>query len=446
MTPARRHPLAALVAGLWLVLAFALPARAEIDIQEVTSPGGIKAWLVEDHAIPFMTLEVRFRGGASLDAEEKRGATYLMSALLEEGTEDLDARAFARELEAIAASFDYDASDDAVSVSARFLTETRDVAVDLLRRSLTEPAFSEDAIERVRAQVLSGIASDQTDPNSLASQAFERLAFPGHPYGGPVEGTAETVSALTRDDLVAAWRGALARDRIHVAAVGDITAEDLATMLDTLFGALPETGAPMAGPAPYALEPGITVVPFDVPQSVALFGHRGLERQDPDFLAAFVLNSIIGGSGFEARLMQEVREKRGLTYGIGSFLVPKDHAALYMGQFSTANDRVAEAIDVVKAEWARAAEGVTAEELAEIKTYLTGSYPLRFDGNARIANILVGMQVDDMPKDYVVTRNDQVEALTLEQINALAARLFQPEALSFVVVGQPEGLDAAATQ
>lgn len=430
-----------LIAGLLLGLVAALPARAEIDIQEVTSPGGITAWLVEDRAIPFVALEVRFKGGASLDAEEQRGAAYMMTGLLNQGTGDLDARGFARELEALAADFDFDASDDAVSISARFLTENSADAVDLLRRALTEPSFPEDAIERVRAQILSGIASDQTDPNTIATHAFERLGFPGHPYGGPMEGTAETVSALTREDMITAWQGALARDRIYVSAVGDIGAEELATMLDTLFADLPETGAPFAGPAPYELAPGVNVVEFETPQSVALFGHRGMDRDDPDFLAAFVLNSIIGASGFESRLMYEVREKRGLTYGIGSFLVPKDHISLFMGQFSSANDRVAEAIDVVKDEWERAAAGVTAEELADAKTYLTGSYPLRFDGNARIANILVGMQQDDMPIDYVVTRNDQVNALTLEQINAVAARLFDPEALSFVVVGKPEGID-----
>jgi len=434
------------IASLLVGVSLSLPAWAEIDIQEVTSPGGITAWLVEDHAIPFVALEVRFQGGASLDAEDKRGAAHLMAALLEEGTGDLDARGFARASEEIAASFSYSASDDAISVSARFLTETRPEAVDLLRRSLVEPAFNPAAIERVRAQVVSGIASDQTDPNAMATQNFERLAFPGHPYGGPVEGTLETVAALTRDDLVAAWQGALARDRIHVSAVGDITAADLAVMLDTLFGDLPDTGAPFAGPADFALAPGITVIEADVPQSVALFGHPGLMRDDPDFLAAFVLNAIIGGGGFEARLMQEVREKRGLTYSIGSFLVPKDHAGLIMGQFSSANDRVAEAIRVLEAEWARAAEGVTAQELEEVKTYLTGSYPLRFDGNRRIANILVGMQLDDMPMDYVVTRNAQVEALTLEEINAVAAELFDPDALAFVVVGQPEGLADAVTQ
>lgn len=424
-------------------LVLASGARAEINIKEVTSPGGITAWLVEDHTIPFVALEVRFRGGAVLDLPGKRGATYMMMGLLEEGTGDLDARGFARELEALAADFSYDAYDDSVSISARFLTDdTQGDALDLLRRSIVEPAFNQVAIDRVRAQVLSGIASDQTDPNMIATRRFEALAFGDHPYGQPVEGTAESVTALTRDDMIAAHRNTIARDRIYVSAVGDVTAEALGKMLDELFADLPETGADFPQEAEFNLAPGVTVVPFDTPQSVALFGQPGMDRDDPDFLAAFVVNTIFGGGGFEARLMQEVREKRGLTYGIYSYLVPKDYADLYMGQFSSANDRIAEAIAVVRDEWTRIArDGVTAEELEQAKTYLTGSYPLRFDGNGRIANLLVGMQIDNMPMDYVVTRNDQVNALTLDEINRVAAALYDPDALGFVVVGKPEGLE-----
>ena len=430
-----------------IALLIAPAAQAEIDIQEVTSPGGVNAWLVEDHAIPFVALEMRFRGGASLDLPGKRGATYLMMGLLEEGTGDLDSRGFAREVERLAADFDYDATDDDVSISARFLTEDRDQAIDLLRRSIVEPSFNQAAIDRVRAQISSSIASDLKDPQALASQAFDRAAFGDHPYAVPVEGTLGSVEGLTRDDLIAAHSNALARDRVYVAAVGDITAEELGQILDELLGGLPETGAPAAEDAPYNLEPGVTVVPYETPQSVALFAQPGMERDDPDFLAAFVVNTIFGAGGFEARLMNEVRVKRGLTYGIYSYLLPKEHADLFIGQLSSANDRIAEAVDVIGAEWQRMADsGVTADELEEAKTYLTGAYPLRFDGNGRIANILVGMMIDGFPIDYVQTRNDQVNALTLEEVNRVAAELFQPEALSFVVGGQPTGLDGAATQ
>ncbi|PZX15809.1 zinc protease [Palleronia aestuarii] len=421
-------------------LALASPARAAVDIEEVTSPGGITAWLVEEHSLPFTALEIRFRGGTSLDREGKRGAVNLMTGLIEEGAGDLDAQGFALARDELAASFGFDAYDDAVSVSARFLTENRDEAVDLLREALVEPRFDEDAVARVRNQVLSIIAGDATDPGAIASRAFDARAFPDHPYGTSGDGTTESVEALTRDDVVAAHEDAVARDRVYVAAVGDITPEALGTLLDDLLGDLPETGAPLPEEADYALEPGVEIIEYPVPQSVILFGQEGLARDDPDFFAAYVANEIFGGGGFESRLMEEVRVQRGLTYGIGSYLVPKDHAALLMGQASTANASAAETVEVVKDEWARIADGVTQEELDAAKTYLTGAYPLRFDGNSTIADILVGMQMDDLPIDYVATRNDEIEAITLDDIARVADRLYREEDLGFVVVGQPDGL------
>ena len=421
----------------------AAPLRAEIDITEVTTPGGIDAWLVQEESIPFVALELRFKGGASLDVDGKRGATNLMVGLLEEGAGELDARAFAERAESLAASFEFDVGDDAVSISARFLTENRDEALALLRDAIIDPRFDQSAIDRVKAQVVSAIRSDAQDPDSIVGTEFDARVFGDHPYGSSIEGTEESVAGLTRDDLIEAHDNALALDRVYVGAAGDITPEELAEMLDELLLDLPETGAPQPEDVAVNTEAGVTVVPFDVPQSVAIFGHEGLARDDPDFFAAYVMNEILGGGGFEARLMEEVREKRGLTYGVYSYLVPKDHAALYLGRVSSANDRIAEAIDVIRDEWAKMAEnGVTQEELDSAKTYLTGAYPLRFDGNGPIANILVGMQMDDLPVDYVNTRNDEIEKITLEDIKRVAARVLKPEALRFVVVGQPEGLDS----
>ena len=255
------------VLTLFLLVA-ALPARAGVEIAEITTPGGLKAWLVEDHSIPFVALELRFRGGASLDAPDARGATNLMVALLEEGAAERDARAFAQATEELAARFGYSTSDDAVSVSARFLTESRAASVDLLRDSLVAPRFDEDAIERVRAQVLAGLRSDETDPRDIASREAARLIYGDHPYGSKQEGTPESVAALTRDDLVAAHRAALSRDRVYISAVGDITAEELGVLLDHLLGDLPETGAPLPERADLTLPGGVKVVEFETPQSV----------------------------------------------------------------------------------------------------------------------------------------------------------------------------------
>jgi len=426
----------------FLLIVLALPAAAAVKIREVVSPGGITAWLVEDHSIPFTALELRFRGGTSLDEPGKRGAVNLMTGLLEEGAGDLDARAYARELESLAASFGFDSGADTVSISARFLTENRDTVMDLLHDTIHAPRFDPEAIERVRGQVLSGLRSDAKDPNEIAAQTFRAMTYGDHPYGSDGNGTIDSVTALTRDDLLAAHGAVFARDRLYVGAVGDISPQELGALLDKLLGDLPETGAPLPGKADVTISGGVTVVPFATPQSVALFGQRGIDRHDPDFFAAYVLNTILGGGSFESRLMSEVREKRGLTYGVYSYLVPRDLASVYMGSVASANDRIGESVEVIRNEWARLArDGVTAEELDKAKTYLTGAYPLRFDGNERIAGILVGMQMDDLPIDYIETRNDKVNAVTLEDANRVAAELLDPDQLHFVVVGQPEGLE-----
>tara|TARA_R110002020_G_scaffold206021_6_gene410972 strand:+ start:23244 stop:24554 length:1311 start_codon:yes stop_codon:yes gene_type:complete len=427
--------------ALFIGAAAALPARAEVDIQTVTSPGGIEAWLVEEHSLPFVAVEIAFAGGTSLDVAGKRGAVNLMAGLLEEGSGNLDARGFARAKEELATSFGFSANSETLTVSARFLTENFDASVALLRDAIQTPRFDEGDIQRVRAQVLSGLAFDAKDPNEIAAKTFASMAYGEHPYGTVDTGTPESVAALTRDDLLEAHSNVLVRDRVLVGAVGDITPEQLGALLDAVLGDLPESG-PMLPPM---VEPqitgGTTVVEFDTPQAVALFGQRGIGVGDDDYFAAVLLNQIIGGGSFESRLMQEVREKRGLTYGVYSYLYSRDLANAYMGSVSSANDRIAEAITVIRDQWRLAAEeGVTPEELDAAKTYLTGAYPLRFDGNSTIAGILVGMQLIGLEPDYVKTRNDRVESVTLEDVKRVAGELMDPDALHFVVVGKPAGV------
>ena len=350
----------------------------------------------------------------------------------------MDARAFAQARESLAAEFAYRARLDTVAISARFLSDTRQQAVALLRKSLIEPRFEAAAIERVRAQVLAGLRIAMTNPGEIAQQDFFRQAFPDHPYGRDLYGTPASVTALTRADLMHAHGRALAKNNLYVVAVGDITAEDLGELLDQLFGALPETAAALPPPTQMAVKGGVSVIPFATPQSVAVFGHAGIRQEDPDFYAAYLLSIVLGG-GFESRLTQELREKRGLTYGVFAQLVQTDLAVLYLGRFATTNDRLAEAIAATRAQWETIATGgISADELARAKTYLTGSYPLRFAGNAPIANVLASLQLAGLPIDYIATRNDKLRAVSLEQVNRVARRLIRPQDLHFVVVGMPE--------
>jgi zinc protease len=265
-------------------------------------------------------------------------------------------------------------------------------------------------------------------------------AFGDHPYGTSDNGTSKTVANLSPDDMRIARERALVKDRLYVAAVGDITGPELSKLLDALVGDLPDTGPELPPRVTPNLTGGVTVIPFETPQSVVMFGHSGITRDDPDFIPAYIANEILGGTR-ESRLMQEVREKRGLTYGIGSYLVPYDQSEVVLGQFSSSNSVTAQAIDVVKQEWERfVRDGVSESELEAAKTYLTGAYALRFDGNAPIASILVGMQMSGLDRDYIIHRNDLINAVTVDKINTIIRDLYKPEALTFFVVGQPEGL------
>ena len=430
---------ATLAAGL----AVALPAAADVAIQQLTSPGGQDFWLVEEHAIPIVSLEMGFRGGARLDPPGKAGLAEFTMGMMNEGAGDLDAVAFANRADDISARLGFDAGRDSVQVSGQFLTETLDEGTELLATALASPRFDPEPVARVRGQILSGIAQAENDPGDVAGKEWFAQAFPDHPYGTPQEGTRETIGAITADDLRAGHEALMTRANAHIAIVGDLGPERAGEIVDRLVAGLPEGEPVGADPAGTLPPPGIHVVEQDVPQSVAVFGHEGIARDDPDFITAYVMNYILGGGGFTSRLTEEVREKRGLAYGVYSYLTELDSAELYMGGVQTANERIAESLEVIRAEWARMAEGgITADELDKAKTYLTGSFPLRFDSNAKIASYLVFVMMEDLGADYINIRNDLIEAVTLEDVNRVAKRLLKPEALSFVVVGKPVGLDA----
>ncbi|MEM0976454.1 MAG: pitrilysin family protein [Pseudomonadota bacterium] len=419
----------------------ASPAVAQVAVKTVTSEEGITAWLVEEPLIPFVAINIAFRGGTTLDAPGKFGSVEFMMSMLEEGTGDLDAVGFQKAQDSIGARFGFGSSQDSVEITARILTENRDASIDLLHRAIVEPSFPQDAFDRVKAQLESGYRSDLEDPTEIASAAINALAFPDHPYGKPLQGRLDELQMLSREDLIAAHQGAIAEDRLMVSVVGDITEAELGPLLDTLFDGLPETGAKLPDPAEFALEGGVTAIDFDSPQSIAIFMQEGLSFDDPDFFPAFVMNRVLGGGGLTSRLATEIREKRGLTYGVGSYIAQRDYANIYAGSVASANEDIAKAIELVRAEWTRMADGgLTPEELDAAQRFITGSYALRFDGNGRIANVLTGMQLNGLPVSYMETRNERVNAVTLEDVSRVAAGLLRTEDLHFVVVGMPEDL------
>jgi len=427
-----------LAAGLILALSglAASPASA-IDVQEVTSPGGIKAWLVEEKTVPIVAMNFAFLGGNAQDPEVKSGLSNLMSSLLDEGADDLDSQAFQRALEETQARISFSAGRDDFYGEIRTLSFLADESFELLRKAVTKPRFDPEPIERMRRQVLVGIKRSEADPDSIANKTLFSKLFPDHPYGNESSGTLETVASITREDLVAQYKAIFAKNTLKVAVVGAITPEELGPLLDKVFGDLPEKGdlKPVPEITPATGE-SITVA-LDVPQSAIRLALPSIKRKDPDFLAAFVMNHILGGGSFTSRLYDEVREKRGLVYSVYSHLLPMDHSALFFIGAGSRGANAQQTVDLILQEIRRMGdEGPTPEELQKAKDFLTGSYALRFDTSNKIAGQLLGLQIEDLPADYINTRNSEIEALTLDDVKRIARKILDNGEPSVVVVGQ----------
>lgn len=414
----------------WFFMLNALaPARAETAIQEVISPSGVKAWLVEDYSVPIIAVRFIFEGGSTQDPAGKEGLTNLMSGLFDEGAGDLDADAFQLALDDAGAEMSFNAGGDGLSGSMRMLADTRADAFGLLALAINDPRFDQAPMDRIRAQIVAGIEASARDPERQAGIAFAQALYGDHPYARRSEGTAETLMAITADDLREAHRRTFARGRLHVGVVGAIDAEALASELDRLFGALP--AEPELAPVAYVTPKLDQLVRIDYPQPQTRIrlAYPGIDRDDPDFFAAMLMNHILGGGSFTSRLHAEVREKRGLTYGISSGLsAPRFSASLNIGTSANA-DRADETLRVIREVVAQmAAEGPTEEELQAAKDFLVGSYAINnLDSSSSIADTLVGLQVQNLGIDYIRRRPDMIRAVTRDQAAAMAVRLLSAE-------------------
>jgi len=426
-----------------LGVAAAVPARA-IEIQEVTSPGGIKAWLVESPTIPLIAMNFAFRGGAALDPKGKEGLANFLTGMLDEGAGALDSKAFQAKVDELAMKMSFSVGFDWFEGSFQTLSRNRDETFKLLKLALASPRFDSEPLERVRGQFLVSAKLDLEEPESIASRAWMKRAFGDHPYARESDGTPDSLTRITAQDLRDLHQRLFTRKGLEIAVVGDIDAETLKRLLDETFGSLPDRDPPVS-PAEAAATPGpsLEIIDRDMPQSVMIFGGPGIKRTDPDFIPAYVMSFILGGGGAGSWLTDEIRERRGLTYGVSFGLYPLDHAGLVLGSLGTRNEKAGEALDVMRSVLKRyVVEGPSQRELDEAKTYLTGSYPLRFDSNSKIANQLLAIQQDDLGIDYINKRNGLIAGVTLDQVKAQAKRLIDPATLIVTVVGQPQGLDA----
>jgi zinc protease len=437
----RRATLAVFIGVLaWLPAAGA----SAIDIKEVTTPLGIKAWLVEDKSAPVVALSFSFAGGTASDPAGQSGVTSLMAALLTDGAGSLDAQAFRRRQEDVAASLGFGASLDRLGGTLRVLSVNRNEGFELLRLALTQPRFDPDMVEQRRAQTIAQINQSEQRPQSVAARTLMATLFAGHPYAADPEGTREDLKTLTPALLKRRAAALMLRNGLIVSAVGDIGEAELARQLDRAFGSLVVgTSPPLPPEWKPPTKPRTIVVERPVPQSTALMALPGIARDDPDWYAAVVMNHVLGGGGQQSRLFNEVRDKRGLAYGASTALRVYKRAALMVISTASANERVAEAIRVIRAEFVRLrTEGITEQELADAKTYLNGALALSLDSSGSVASLMQSLQIDGLPSDHLTRRAALIGAVKLDDVRRVARRLLRDEAMTTVVVGKPVGVTA----
>ena len=445
-TASNFNPAARLAAACICLLVVVLPARAGVDIQRVVSPGGVTAWLVEDYTVPIVSIRFSFAGGSAQDPEGKEGLANLMTGLFDEGAGDMDADAFQERLDDAGAEMGFYDGRDRLSGSMRMIADTRDEAFELLRLAVNEPRFDDAPFQRIRAQIASGIRARANDPDTIAGRRFIEALLPGHPYARQSRGTEESLAAIAPDDLHAFHRQVMARDHLVIGVVGAIDAETLKAKLDLVFGSLPAKSelAPIADTEPKL---GQRVeLDYDQPQTSLTLAFPGVARHDDGFFAAYLMNHVLGGGTFSSRLYDEVREKRGLAYNVGSYVINQEHTNRLVVSTATRAERAGDTLALLRKVIADYAEtGPTQEELDAAKRYIKGSYAVEnLDTSMSVASTLVGIQEDDLGIDYIDRREALIDAVTLDEVKAAAQRLLTVEPAVLVVGPKIEAVGASA--
>lgn len=417
----------ALATSMMLLIILNLPANA-IEIQEVVSPKGIKAWLVEDNSVPLVSIRFSFKGGTSQDPGGKEGLANLMTGLFDEGAGDLDSDSFQERIDNLGGEMSFTASPDSVSGSIRMLAENRDAVSDLLALAVNKPRFDQDAVDRIRQQVVASLEASQRNPSTIASRKFSEVLYGNHPYGRPDEGTVKSLQSISREDLATFHRKNFARDRLTVGVVGSINAKDLGEMLDKVFGDLPANAELVPVPDAKLALGTTTSLSFDMPQTSISFVYPAIPRKDPEFFAAYLMNHILGG-GFTSRLYAEVREKRGLAYSVSSSMALRDHVSALTISTATRPEKAQESLKIIREQVAAMAnDGPTESELQAAKSYLKGSYAVNnLDSSVSIADTLVGLQEAGLDREYIDKRAELIDAVTLDQVKAIAKKLLEAE-------------------
>ncbi len=423
------------VVGTVVLFVATVQANA-IEIKEVRSDNGVTALMVEDYTLPIIAISFSFEGGSTQDKSGKEGTVRLMTALMDEGAGELDSVEYQSSLEELGIEFGFSSSRDSFSAGGRMLREDLDAGLELIRLALLSPRFDADPMERMRDRIRTGLIRSETSAGAQAGKALRETLFANHPYQNSTSGTLASIDMVNREDIVAMHKKLVAREYLKVGIVGAISEAEVKKVLDTLFSEIPEKSGILSVPE---VEPNLgqnVAIDMPVPNASISLVYKGIKRDDPDFFAAHLMNHVLGGGTFSSRLYREVREKRGLAYGVSSGLVTLENTAYFSAGTSTRADNRDEAIRIMRDEIKRAAEeGITQEELDKAKRYVSGAYAINnLDTSSKIANVLVALQSQQLGIDYVEKRQDYIEAVTLDDVNRMAKKLLSVEP-TVVIVG-----------
>lgn len=436
-----------------LLVAAVVPAHAKVlEIQDIKTKGGLSVWLVEDHSVPVVSLDFAFLGAGGInDTPDKQGLSQLLSNTMDEGAGGLDSKTFQGILRDRAIELSFFSTRDDFGGSVRTLVRHQDKAFELLQLALTSPRFEDEAVARMVAANVARIRSSLSDPSWLAARLLNDAMFEGHTYGFNSGGTVASLQKITSADLRAAFKARYARSNLVVAVAGDIKPEQAAALADRIFAGLPEKATQFAAKPAGFPEAGDTVFyKQDIPQTIISVAWPGIDVNDTDYYAAVVMNHIFGGGGFGSRIMDEIREKRGLSYGMYSGLSHYAHADRLTVSGSTKAGGTGQVMTLLR----DAASGMSAnppsdKDIADARDYLVGSLPLVFSSTGNIASAVLSLRMDGLGIDGFDKYVTGINAVTGQDVARAATRIFNAKPVTALVGPVPpeaaEGVVPART-
>lgn len=411
---------------------------ADISPTRFTTPNGMTVLVLEQHFVPIVEIHALIKAGSAQDPPERAGLANLVAGLLDEGTTTRSSKQLAEQIDFVGGSLGVQADEDFTSASVRILKKDIDLGFTLLADILQRPAFPKQEFERVRVQILGEITSDKDDPGHVAMKAFNQLVFQNHPYRWPVNGTEDTLGKITLADVQTFYAKEYLPNQVILTIVGDVTVEQATTLVQTHFGSWKKGVVPSRTvKKPAAIDKRIVqLIEKDLTQSTIVIGHHGISRTNPDFYAVTVMNHVLGAGGFSSRLMDSIRDKQGLAYGITSHYDARLMPGSFWVSLQTRTETTNQAINSVLAEMKAIREApVSDQELADAKSFLMGSFPLRLDTTAKLAKVLAQVEFFGLGFDYFSQYPKWIERVTKEDVQRVAKQYLDPQRYALVVIG-----------